>query len=154
MSCRARRSASAARLSFCTTCASASGQDLVAQLEDASREIDLTLNDVPGQVREIHAALLSGLLSHLGTKDGGPREYTGARGAKFALFPGSALARRGPSWVMVAELVETTRLWGRTARGVYVKRVEPLAEHLVKRSATGEPRGGIDVAPLWSRPSA
>ena len=72
-------------------------------------------------------------------KDGGTREYTGARGAKFAIFPGSALARRGPSWVMVAELVETTRLWGRTAAAVDVKQVERLAEHLVKRSY-GEPR--------------
>ena len=72
-------------------------------------------------------------------KDGGTREYTGARGARFAIFPGSALARRGPTWVMVAELVETTRLWGRTAAAVEIKEVESLAEHLVKRSY-GEPR--------------
>jgi ATP-dependent helicase HrpA len=114
-------------------------QDLVAQLEDAAREVGLTLNDTAAAVPEIHAALLSGLLSHLGMKDGATREYTGARGAKFAIFPGSTLARGGPSWVMVAELVETTRLWGRTAAGVDLKRVEPLAEHLVKRSY-GEPR--------------
>jgi ATP-dependent helicase HrpA len=114
-------------------------QDLVAQLDDAAREVDLILNDVPGEGPEIHAALLSGLLSHLGMKDDGTREYTGARGAKFAIFPGSALARRGPTWVMVAELVETTRLWGRTAAAVDVRQVEPLAEHLVKRSY-GEPR--------------
>jgi ATP-dependent helicase HrpA len=114
-------------------------QDLVAQLEDAARELGLKLNDEPAAVPEIHAALLSGLLSHLGMKDGTTREYTGARGAKFAIFPGSTLARRGPSWVMVAELVETTRLWGRTAAGVDLKRVEPLAEHLIKRSY-GEPR--------------
>jgi ATP-dependent helicase HrpA len=114
-------------------------QDLVAQLEDAARELGLVLNDTPAAAPEIHAALLSGLLSHLGMKDGATREYTGARGAKFAIFPGSTLARRGPSWVMVAELVETTRLWGRTAAAVDLKRVEPLAEHLVKRSY-GEPR--------------
>jgi ATP-dependent helicase HrpA len=114
-------------------------QDLVAQLEDAAREVGLTLNDSPGEAPEIHAALLSGLLSHLGFKDGATREYTGARGAKFAIFPGSVLARRGPTWVMVAELVETTRLWGRTAAAVDLKAVEPLAEHLVKRSY-GEPR--------------
>jgi ATP-dependent helicase HrpA len=114
-------------------------QDLVAQLDDAAREIGLTLNEAPADVGEIHCALLSGLLSHLGMKDGAAREYTGARGAKFAIFPGSTLARRGPSWVMVAELVETTRLWGRTAAAVDLKRVEPLAEHLVKRSY-GEPR--------------
>jgi ATP-dependent helicase HrpA len=114
-------------------------QDLVAQLEDGAREVDLVLNDVPGEAPEIHTALLSGLLSHLGMKEGRTREYTGARGAKFAISPGSALARRGPTWVMVAELVETTRLWGRTAAGVDVRRVESLAEHLVKRSY-GEPR--------------
>ena len=114
-------------------------QDLVAQLEQSAREVGLTLNEAPAEGSEIHAALLSGLLSHLGMKDIRARDYTGARGAKFAIFPGSALARRGPSWVMVAELVETTRLWGRTAAAVDLKQVEPLAEHLVKRSY-GEPR--------------
>jgi ATP-dependent helicase HrpA len=114
-------------------------QDLVAQLEDAAREIGATLNDAPGEGPEVHVAILSGLLSHLGMRDGGTREYTGARGAKFAIFPGSVLARRGPTWVMVAELVETTRLWGRTAAAIDLKRVESLAEHLVKRSY-GEPR--------------
>ncbi|HEY4996527.1 MAG TPA: ATP-dependent RNA helicase HrpA, partial [Solirubrobacteraceae bacterium] len=114
-------------------------QDLVAQLEDAAREVGLTLNDAPAEEAEIHAAILSGLLSHLGLKDGQSREYTGARGAKFAIFPGSVLARRGPTWVMVAELVETTRLWGRTAAAVDIRQVEPLAEHLIKRSY-GEPR--------------
>jgi ATP-dependent RNA helicase HrpA len=114
-------------------------QDLVVQLGDAAREVGLTLNDAPAEGQQIHAALLSGLLSHVGMKDARTREYTGARGARFAIFPGSALARRGPSWVMVAELVETTRLWGRTAAAVDVKQVEPLAEHLVKRSY-GEPR--------------
>jgi ATP-dependent helicase HrpA len=114
-------------------------QDLVAQLEDAAHEVGVTLNDTPAEASEIHAALLSGLLSHLGVNDGGTREYTGARGAKFAIFPGSVLARRGPTWVMVAELVETTRLWGRTAAAVDIRQVEALAEHLVKRSY-GEPR--------------
>ncbi|MGA2014573.1 MAG: ATP-dependent RNA helicase HrpA, partial [Solirubrobacteraceae bacterium] len=114
-------------------------QDLVAQLEDAAREVGMTLNDAPGEGSEIHTALLSGLLSHVGLRDGGTREYTGARGAKFAISPGSALARRGPTWVMVAELVETTRLWGRTAAAVDIRQIEPLAEHLVKRSY-GEPR--------------
>ncbi len=114
-------------------------QDLVGQLEGSAREVGLTLNESPAEAPQIHAALLSGLLSHLGMKDTGAREYTGARGAKFAIFPGSALARRGPSWVMVAELVETTRLWGRTAAAVDVRQVEPLAEHLVRRSY-GEPR--------------
>ena len=114
-------------------------QDLVAQIQDSMREVGVALNDEPGAAPEIHTALLSGLLSHLGMKDAATREYTGARGAKFAIFPGSVLARRGPNWVMVAELVETTRLWGRTASTFDIKQVERLAEHLVKRSY-GEPR--------------
>src|ERR1700760_3771615 len=116
-------------------------QDLLAPPEEGAREVGLTLNETPAEAAQIHAALLSGLLSHLGMKDAGTREYTGARGAKFAILPGSALVRRGPSWVMVAELVETTRLWGRTAAAVDVRLVEPLAEHLVRRSY-GEARGG------------
>ncbi len=114
-------------------------QDLVAQVQDAARELGLTLNDTPAQPAEIHGAVLSGLLSHLGMKDGAGRDYTGARGATFQIFPGSALARRGPNWVMVAELVETTRLWGRTAAAVDITKAESLAEHLVRRSH-GEPR--------------
>jgi len=114
-------------------------QDLVAQLEDAAREVGIALNETSAEPPEIHAALLSGLLSHLGMKDRAGREYMGARGARFQIFPGSALSRRGPSWVMVAELVETSRLWGRTAAAVDIRQVEPLAEHLVKRSY-GEPR--------------
>ncbi|MEV4631324.1 ATP-dependent RNA helicase HrpA [Micromonospora sp. NPDC049523] len=99
--------------------------------------------------RRIHQSLLAGLLSHVGVKDiqgsakgaaagsgGGGRgsEYLGARGAKFAIFPGSALARRPPLWVMAAELVETSRLWGRVAAKVEPEWVESLAQHLVKRT--------------------
>ena len=62
------------------------------------------------------------------------REYLGARGARFAIFPGSALARKPPAWVMVAELVETSRLWGRTAARIQPEWIEPLAEHLVRRT--------------------
>jgi ATP-dependent helicase HrpA len=114
-------------------------QDLVSQVQDTAGELGLALNETPAEPPEIHAALLSGLLSHIGLRDGAGRDYTGARGARFAIAPGSALARRGPAWVMVAELVETSRLWGRTAGPVELRRVEPLAEHLVKRSH-GEPR--------------
>ena len=61
----------------------------------------------------VHTALLSGLLSHLGTRLEPGREYLGARGTRFTLWPGSALARGKASLVVAAELVETSRLWGR-----------------------------------------
>ena len=114
-------------------------QDLVAQLRQAAKQLDVTLNRAEAEPEAIHVALLSGLLSQLGLKDPARREFQGARGARFALWPGSALARKPPSWVMVAELVETSRLWGRVAARIDPRWVEPLAEHLVKR-AYDEPR--------------
>jgi ATP-dependent helicase HrpA len=109
-------------------------QDLVAQLRQAAKGVGITLNRQPAEPDEIHVALLAGLLSHVGMKDAARREYDGARGARFAIFPGSALARKPPSWVMVAELVETSRLWGRTAAKIDPRWIEPLAEHLIKRT--------------------
>jgi len=114
-------------------------QDLVEQLHGAAEGVGVIFNDQPAEPREVHVALLSGLLSHVGLRDAARREYQGARGARFAIFPGSALARRGPAWVMVAELVETSRLWGRTAARIDPRWIEPLAEHLVRRTYE-EPR--------------
>ncbi|MGI8779014.1 MAG: ATP-dependent RNA helicase HrpA [Solirubrobacteraceae bacterium] len=119
-------------------------QDLVGQLRQAAKGVGIALtqptssasagDQTPAEPEAIHVALLAGLLSHLGLKDTVRREYQGARGARFAIFPGSALARKPPSWVMVAELVETARLWGRTAARIDPRWVEPLAEHLIKRT--------------------
>ncbi|HET8755476.1 MAG TPA: ATP-dependent RNA helicase HrpA, partial [Solirubrobacteraceae bacterium] len=114
-------------------------QDLVEQLRQAAKGIGVRFNRTPGEPHEIHVAVLSGLLSHVGFKDEQRREYQGARGARFAIFPGSALARRGPDWVMAAELVETSRLWGRTVARIDPTWIEPLAGHLVKRTYS-EPR--------------
>jgi ATP-dependent helicase HrpA len=94
-------------------------------------------SDEPGaevDAQRIHQSLLAGLLSHVGLKDAQKHEYLGARGARFALFPGSALFKKPPRWVMAAELVETSRLWGRVAARVEPEWVEALAQHLVKRS--------------------
>ncbi|MER5334782.1 ATP-dependent RNA helicase HrpA [Micromonospora sp. NPDC002717] len=92
--------------------------------------------DLPEEIDtpKVHQSLLAGLLSHIGLKDAQKHEYLGARGAKFALFPGSALFKKPPRWVMAAELVETSRLWGRVNGRVEPEWVEPLAQHLVKRS--------------------
>ncbi|RUL91390.1 ATP-dependent RNA helicase HrpA [Verrucosispora sp. FIM060022] len=92
--------------------------------------------DLPEEIDtpKVHQSLLPGLLSHVGLKDAQKNEYLGARGAKFGLFPGSALFRKPPRWVMAAELVETSRLWGRVNGRIEPEWVEPLAQHLVKRS--------------------
>ena len=118
-------------------------QDLVTQLRQAAKSVGVHRNREPAEPREIHQALLSGLLSHIGLKDARTRsEYLGARGARFAIFPGSSLARKPPAWVMVAELVETSRLWGRVAASIRPEWIEPLAGHLVKRTYD---------APRWER---
>ena len=112
-------------------------QDIYAQLRQVARTLNLSLNEdredvAPGQ--NVHTALLSGLLSHIGLKDTDKREYLGARGAKFAIFPGSALFKKQPRWVMSAELVETSRLWARVNARIEPEWAENLAPHLVKRS--------------------
>jgi ATP-dependent helicase HrpA len=91
----------------------------------------------------VHMSLLAGLLSHIGMREEeartgrkrrGPAEFAGARGARFAIFPDSVLAKKPPAWVVTAELVETSRLWARTAARIEPEWAEQLAEHLVKRS--------------------
>ncbi len=114
-------------------------QDLAASLRRSARAVGVTINQEQAAPVEIHRALLAGLLSHVGVRDAGRREYAGARGARFALSPGSALARKPPAWVMVAELVETTRLLGHTAAQIQPRWIEPLAGHLIKRTYS-EPR--------------
>lgn len=81
----------------------------------------------------IHRALLTGLLSHLAVKVDASG-YTGARGSKVQLWPGSALFKARPSWVMAAELVETTRLYARTIGPVRTEWIERVASHLLTRS--------------------
>jgi len=109
-------------------------QDIYAQLRQVVRGLGLTPNTAPAEPPLVHRALLAGLLSHLGMKDGAKQEYVGARNARFAIFPGSALAKRPPQWVMAAELVETSRLWGRVVARVEPGWAEELAPHLVRRS--------------------
>jgi ATP-dependent helicase HrpA len=97
-------------------------QDLESQLRQVVKGMGVPVSggDLPASsemdAARVHTSLLAGLLSHLGMKDLEKAEYVGARGARFSIFPGSTLFRKNPSWVMAAELVETSRLWG-THRG-------------------------------------
>jgi ATP-dependent helicase HrpA len=117
-------------------------QDIYGQLRQVARDLGVTPNTVPADPQRVHTSLLAGLLSHIGLADAekkddgrrGRREYLGARNARFAIFPGSALAKKPPRWVMAAELVETSRLWARIAARIEPEWVEPLAGHLVKRA--------------------
>ena len=140
-------------------------QDLHGQLSSLTRDLGINTKTSSSERVRVHTALLAGLLSQVGMKlvlapakpspaarPGGPGgaergrrplpEFLGARGTKFAVFPGSGLARKPPDWVVAAELVETSRLWARTVAAIEPEWVEPVAAHLVKRSYS-EPR--------WSR---
>ncbi|MGY4101766.1 ATP-dependent RNA helicase HrpA [Nocardia sp. R16R-3T] len=88
----------------------------------------------PWNSTAIHQALLAGMLSHIGVREAETREFLGARNAKFMIFPGSSLAKKPPRWVMAAELVETSRLWGRMAARVEPEWAERLAGDLAKRT--------------------
>ncbi|OMC10685.1 ATP-dependent RNA helicase HrpA [Mycolicibacter heraklionensis] len=109
-------------------------QDLVGQLRSIAADIGIRESAEPAKPAAIHAALLAGLLSHVGMRRDDGREFAGARNSKFVLAPGSVLARRPPRWTMVAELVETSRLYGRTAARVQPETVERVAADLVQRS--------------------
>jgi ATP-dependent RNA helicase HrpA len=108
-------------------------QDLVGQLRQIAKALDIEESSQDADPRRIHAALLSGLLSHVGMR-ADAREYLGARNSRFVIAPGSVLARRPPSWVVAAELVETARLYARVAARVDPDAVERMAGHLVVRS--------------------
>ncbi len=109
-------------------------QDLHGQLQQITKSLGFAVTGEPAKPSAVHASLLAGLLSHIGMQDGAKSDYLGARGARFAVWPGSALFRKGPRWVMAAELVETSRLWGRVVARTAPEEIEPLAGHLVMRS--------------------
>ncbi|TBO59230.1 ATP-dependent RNA helicase HrpA [Streptomyces kasugaensis] len=110
-------------------------QDIYSQLRSVAKTMGIHLSEDDAAPEHIHTSLLSGLLSHIGLKDADAKnEYLGARSAKFAVFPGSALFKKPPRWVMSAELVETSRLWARVNAKIEPEWVEPLAQHLVKRT--------------------
>lgn len=120
-------------------------QDIYYQVNQVVKELELKMNGNEASYDGIHIALLSGLLSHIGMKDQEKNEYQGARNARFNIFPGSGIFKKQPKWVMVAELVETSRLWGRIGAKIQPEWVEPLAEHLIKRSYS---------EPHWEKKSA
>ncbi|MGW0967733.1 ATP-dependent RNA helicase HrpA [Streptomyces sp. NPDC002516] len=135
-------------------------QDIYSQLRTVAQQMGIHLNEEDAPEQSVHVSLLAGLLSHIGMKDvketggesgrsTGRNEYLGARGAKFAIFPGSALFKKPPRFVMSAELVETSRLWARVNARVEPEWVEPLAGHLLKRTYS-EPHWEKDQAAVMA----
>ncbi|WP_406360850.1 ATP-dependent RNA helicase HrpA [Streptomyces sp. NBC_00715] len=135
-------------------------QDIYSQLRTVAKQMGIHLNEEDAPEQSVHVSLLAGLLSHVGMKDvketggesgrgSGKNEYLGARNAKFAIFPGSALFKKPPRFVMSAELVETSRLWARVNARIEPEWIEPLAGHLLKRTYS-EPHWEKDQAAVMA----
>lgn len=109
-------------------------KDVYRQLERMAKPLGLVVSGASTNPNGIHRSLLAGLLSQLGIRDVGKKDYIGARQVRFSIFPGSALAKKQPAEVMSAELVETSRLFARTNAAIDLAWAEPIAGELVKRS--------------------
>ena len=124
-------------------------RELAAQLAEGGwswrAELPKTVDAV--RYRAIHEALLAGLLSNVGLRDGEGEGYGGPRGLRFHLHPGSGLAKKGGRWILAAELVETTRLYARCAARVEPEWIEASAGERVTREwfdpAWDEKRGEV-----------
>ncbi|WP_293937920.1 ATP-dependent RNA helicase HrpA [Iodobacter sp.] len=111
-------------------------RDLHRQLSEICQDMDLQVNDLkaaPGTPEQILKALMTGLLGNIGFKQPENDEYLGARGIKFNIFPGSGLKKARPKWIIAAEVVETTKIYGRCVAAIEPEWVERIASHLVNR---------------------
>ncbi len=117
-------------------------RDVHHQLATTVAEHRWSLNTRPATYEQIHKALLAGLLGNIGTKTDEDPQYLGARGIRFTIWPGSALARKAQStaasgkarWVMAAELVETQKLFARKVARIEPDWIEAVGAHLLKTS--------------------
>ncbi|MGH8673547.1 MAG: ATP-dependent RNA helicase HrpA, partial [Burkholderiales bacterium] len=111
-------------------------RDVHAQLRQSIEELGWKDSSVdPGKPegsRAIHRALAAGLLGNVGMKDDADGNYTGARGIKFWVHPGSGTRKPG-KWIFAAELVDTTKLYGRTVAAIDPKWLEEIGAHVLKR---------------------
>lgn len=119
-------------------------RDMVRQLESVVRDLGWAKTTIVGKRNNdaIHQALLSGLLQNIGARIATTREYQGTRGTKFMIFPGSALAKKTPDFVMAGEVVETSRMWARDVATIDPVWVEKAAPNLMRYQYS---------EPYWSR---
>jgi ATP-dependent helicase HrpA len=128
-------------------------RDIHGQLHAQVTELGLRENEKDAGYDTIHQALLTGLLGNIGFKSddakGRPKpgegNYQGARGIKLSIHPGSALAKKGPKWIMAAELTDTGRLLARTVAEVRPEWIEAAGRHLLTR---------MFIEPHWEQDGA
>jgi ATP-dependent helicase HrpA len=107
-------------------------RDIHSQLHTVVAEHGWRLNTQPATYEQIHLSLLAGLLGNIGCKSDDDEWYLGARGIRFWRHPGANLSKKPGRWQVAAELVETTRLYGRSLAAIDPQWIPPLAGHLLK----------------------
>ncbi len=120
-------------------------RDIHSQLHTVVAEQGWRLNTLPASYEQVHLSLLAGLLGNVGCKVDDEECYLGARGIRFWRHPGANLSKKPGRWLMAAELVETTRLYGRGLAAIEPTWIPPLAGHLLKKQL---------LEPHWEKKAA
>lgn len=120
-------------------------RDIHQQLHTVVAEHGWKLNATPATYEQVHLAMLAGLLGNVGCKSDDEEWYLGARGIKFWRHPGAHLSKKPGRWLIAAELVETTRLFGRGLAGVEPGWIEAIAGPLLKKQM---------LEPHWEKKAA
>jgi ATP-dependent helicase HrpA len=107
-------------------------RDIHSQLTTVVAEHGWRVNTSPATYEQLHLAMLAGLLGNIGLKSDDEDWYLGARGIKFYKHPGANLSKKPGRWIVAAELVETTRLFGRGIAGIEPQWLPGIAGHLIK----------------------
>lgn len=120
-------------------------RDIHSQLHTVVAEHGWRLNAKPATYEQIHQSMLAGLLGNIGCKLDEEEAYLGARGIKFLRHPGAHLSKKPGRWIVCAELVETTRLFGRGMAAIEPQWIEQVAGHLLRKQL---------LDPHWEKKSA
>nr|WP_245503448.1 ATP-dependent RNA helicase HrpA [Aquabacterium lacunae] len=108
-------------------------KDVYSQLHTVVAEQSWRLNGSPATYEQVHLSLLSGLLGNVGCKSDDEEWYLGARSIKFWKHPGANLSKKPGRWILAAELVETSKLYGRGVAGIDAQWLVFMGQHLLKK---------------------
>lgn len=120
-------------------------RDIYSQLLTVVKEQRWQINTQPAGYEALHLSMLSGLLGNLGYKGDESDSYLGARGIRFHPHPGAHLSKKPGRWIVAAELVETSRLYGRGIAAIEPVWLEEVGAHLLKKQL---------LDPHWEKKSA
>ncbi|MFZ5520812.1 MAG: ATP-dependent RNA helicase HrpA [Pseudomonadota bacterium] len=120
-------------------------RDVHQQLHTVVAEHGWRLNGSPATYEQIHLSMLAGLLGNVGVKSDEEDWYLGARGIKFWRHPGAHLSKKPGRWLIAAELVETTRLFGRGLAAIEPQWLVTVGGHLLKKTL---------LEPHWEKKAA